>query len=204
MNHHARAYELSLETEIAVADIGITGHTDVLWFRHTQIGIDEVRVIKQAAYLAPVDADTRTLVIVAQRITREAQNALLKILEEPPKTTQFVLVVPSVQNLLPTVQSRLQLQQSEGVAGKTSVVQLFLAASPRYRLEMIAGWAKEHDRYYLQMIIQSILKHMSRQSGLSISANQALMFLSENAERSGSSPKMLLEYSALVLPVVPE
>jgi len=38
----------------------------------------------------------------------EAQNAFLKLLEEPPQNTYFILTAPSAENLLPTIKSRTQ------------------------------------------------------------------------------------------------
>lgn len=45
----------------------------------------------------------------AQQMTTEAQNALLKILEEPPRDTVFILTTSQAQSLLPTIRSRLQI-----------------------------------------------------------------------------------------------
>ena len=42
----------------------------------------------------------------ADRMTREAANALLKSLEEPPQNSMFILLAENVQFLLPTIISR--------------------------------------------------------------------------------------------------
>ncbi len=73
------------------------------------IGIHDVRaLIKQLAY-APVEGARRVIILrEAERMTTEAQNALLKSLEEPPAHTIFVLTTNQPEILLPTVRSRCQ------------------------------------------------------------------------------------------------
>lgn len=73
------------------------------------IGIDEVRALKQAIYQAPVRARRRTLILDdADSLTEEAENALLKIAEEPPATGLLIVVVRDPGSLMATLRSRLQ------------------------------------------------------------------------------------------------
>ena len=71
------------------------------------IGIADVRVIiRQLAY-APVEARMRVAILrEAERMTEDAQNALLKSMEEPPPHTLFILTTHRPNALLPTVRSR--------------------------------------------------------------------------------------------------
>ena len=55
----------------------------------------------------------KVLLLCAGRFSPLAQNKLLKILEEPPAKTHFVLITPSKAALLPTVRSRLIIEESE-------------------------------------------------------------------------------------------
>ncbi|MFV0496689.1 MAG: hypothetical protein ACK5L0_00765 [Candidatus Fimivivens sp.] len=74
------------------------------------IGVDRVREIKAAAYIAPHEAPCKVFFIPeAQRLRVEAQNALLKIIEEPPDTAYFIFTAPGAGNLLDTVCSRLTI-----------------------------------------------------------------------------------------------
>ncbi len=76
----------------------------------TQIGVDNVReqVISEA-YLKPRCARRKIFIIEQGDIlSDEAQNALLKILEEPPSYVTFIICVTSKEKLLPTVLSRSQ------------------------------------------------------------------------------------------------
>jgi DNA polymerase III delta subunit-like protein len=76
------------------------------------ISIDAVRELLHFAKLkvAGDAAGIRRVIIIddARAITHEAQNALLKLLEEPPEDTAFILNAAGAQELLPTVRSRAQ------------------------------------------------------------------------------------------------
>jgi DNA polymerase-3 subunit delta' len=74
------------------------------------IGIDQVRDLQQTLGLSPYSAKAARIVIIASAdaLTHEAQNALLKLLEEPPPATSFILTAERSESLLPTVRSRLQ------------------------------------------------------------------------------------------------
>lgn len=73
------------------------------------IGIDAVRDIINSAHLRPYEGRTRVFVVTeADLLTRDAANALLKVLEEPPDDVVLILVGHSADNLLPTVRSRCQ------------------------------------------------------------------------------------------------
>ena len=87
-------------------------HPDVMVIEPTEndsIVIDSVREsIRQTAY-RPFEGKRRVVIIdEADRLVLQAQNALLKILEEPPNSSQFILVTARVDTLLATVRSRCQ------------------------------------------------------------------------------------------------
>ncbi|MBE3563847.1 MAG: AAA family ATPase [Hydrogenibacillus schlegelii] len=84
--------------------------TDVRWVEADGplVGIDDVRAWIEWVHRAPLAGARRVVVVEqAERLTREAQNALLKVLEEPPTTAHFVLLTARPGRLLPTVRSRL-------------------------------------------------------------------------------------------------
>ncbi len=73
-----------------------------------QIGIEPARDLIELLAEQPFDGGARA-VLIAKRITPEAQNALLKTLEEPPMGTVFFVTAAGQSQLLPTVLSRLQI-----------------------------------------------------------------------------------------------
>jgi DNA polymerase-3 subunit delta' len=87
-------------------------HADVLLIEPGETGaikIDQVRdAIERTAY-RPFEGRRRVVIVDgAEAMNVEAQNALLKTLEEPPATSTFVLVTSKPDVLLPTVRSRCQ------------------------------------------------------------------------------------------------
>ena len=76
----------------------------------TQIGVDNVREqIIAEVFLKPRNAKRKIFVIEEGDIlSQEAQNALLKVLEEPPSYVTFIICVTKKEKLLPTVLSRSQ------------------------------------------------------------------------------------------------
>ncbi len=74
------------------------------------IGIAQVQGLLEEMALAPVEGGTRVFVVApAGALTEEAQNALLKGLEEPPGRSVVVLVATREDELLPTVASRCRV-----------------------------------------------------------------------------------------------
>ncbi|RLC35420.1 DNA polymerase III subunit gamma/tau [Candidatus Shapirobacteria bacterium] len=71
-------------------------------------GIDDVRWLKDQAYLSPAKLKKKVFIIdEVHMLTRDAFNALLKLLEEPPEQVVFVLCTTDPQKLPETVLSRL-------------------------------------------------------------------------------------------------
>ncbi len=79
--------------------------------------IDAVRDLRERAYVLPNEAPRRVMILCgADGMTNQAQNALLKILEEPPARLLFMLTAENRSLLLPTVQSRTVTVSLHGVA----------------------------------------------------------------------------------------
>lgn len=71
------------------------------------IGVDKIREISKDVYIKPFEAEKKVYIIEnGEIITDEAQNAMLKILEEPPEYAVFIIITISASMLLSTVLSR--------------------------------------------------------------------------------------------------
>ena len=71
------------------------------------ITVDRARAIRTEAYIKPHAANKKVYILdFAERMTEPVQNALLKILEEPPVAVIFIIITTSRTELLPTVLSR--------------------------------------------------------------------------------------------------
>ncbi len=88
-------------------------HPDLLWVERgendTRVRIAQVRALQAAFRLRSSEGGRRAGVIAdAEWLNQEAQNALLRLLEEPPPLTTLVLVTASSAGLLVTLRSRCQ------------------------------------------------------------------------------------------------
>jgi DNA polymerase-3 subunit delta' len=90
------------DKQIVLSDVLVVGPDE-----NKTVGIDKVRGIKQFLWQTPNRSPYRTVIITdGEYLTAEAQNALLKITEEPPRSALIILVIDDPERLLPTVQSR--------------------------------------------------------------------------------------------------
>lgn len=72
-------------------------------------GIDDMRQLCYQAYLAPYGLAKVFILDEVHMLTKEAQNALLKLLEEPPDKVYLILCTSEPSSLLPTLKSRCMI-----------------------------------------------------------------------------------------------
>lgn len=98
------------QNEVNVLDINLQVYEKAM-------GIEDVRNIQKAIVLKPFRGKTKAVVIETyEGVTAEAQNALLKILEEPPANTMIIIATSKKELILPTIISRCKviiLQEKE-------------------------------------------------------------------------------------------
>jgi len=74
-----------------------------------KISLDTVKKVREFLWQKPVQSERRLVVIdQAQTLTPQAQNALLKIVEEPPSYALLILLTPDPEVLIAPMRSRLQ------------------------------------------------------------------------------------------------
>lgn len=86
-------------------------HLDVIWVRHDKpasVGVDEIREqINDTIAIRPYNSEYKIyLVDEAEKMTVQAQNALLKTIEEPPAYAVLILITTNQETFLPTILSR--------------------------------------------------------------------------------------------------
>ena len=91
----------------------IGDHPDLFWLQRgaedTRVRIGQVRALQNALRFQASEGGRRVAVVAdAEWLNQESQNALLRLLEEPPPRTSLVLVTASAAGLLATVRSRCQ------------------------------------------------------------------------------------------------
>jgi DNA polymerase III delta prime subunit len=171
-------------------------------------GIEESRELKERAAQTPTKKN-QVFVVAAHTYTVPAQNALLKVLEEPALGTFLILISPTVEQLLPTVRSRLQVRMvavntdvhediSEGVA--------FLGLPVSERLRYIERYHKpEKDRVGTALFLDQIEHALHRklqgetQKAQIAGKLRTMMTVRSYLTLPSSSPKLILEHIALTL-----
>lgn len=106
-----------------------SNHPDIMTFSGSfsarSFSVDAVRKIKIDAFTKPSEAARKVYILSdIQNMTEQAQNALLKILEEPPYFVVFVLTCTSKAKLLETIRSRCQQITLYPVSPKDTITAL--------------------------------------------------------------------------------
>jgi len=77
--------------------------------RNKDIRIESVRGLLENLAFSPPEAGKRLVIIDdAHRLNQSSANALLKVIEEPPRDTAFFLLTPNLHKMLPTIISRCE------------------------------------------------------------------------------------------------
>lgn len=169
-------------------------------FKEKEIKIDAIKNLQKEFSLTSFGANYRVAIIRgAQKLNISAQNALLKILEEPPKNTMIILTAEDEKKLLPTIVSRCQIKRfgllsSEEIGG-------MLDASLPNREEIIfwslgrPGWAQKF--LYSEKELEE-KKEIAKefQSLLSMPLNEKL-FLAESLSKN--TPQLLAKMDLWII-----
>lgn len=176
------------------------------------IGIEEVRNLQKKIFLKPLKGDIKATIIKnAQNLTIPAQNALLKILEEPPLDTTIIVTAESKDILLPTILSRckiIELKESPKFSEKeltqyaitlTSLItlkvpeRLKLAQDTAKNKEEALLWLKKTIFAAREQLIKSVRENQknpaSEYLNLLISLNKTHTILST----TNANPRLTLE-----------
>ncbi|MDD5050764.1 MAG: hypothetical protein PHV93_03425 [Candidatus Pacebacteria bacterium] len=154
----------------------------------------------------------KIFLVLANKITREAQNALLKVLEEPTLDTHFFLLISSTEGLLSTLKSRLFIINTNGENKWEKEAKEFLSSAKPKRLVSVKKMTDEisdekktkADAISFLNAVEAILKEKvgtlkSKEEARSF--EELIKFRSYLGDQS-PSVKMILEHLALILPVV--
>lgn len=168
--------------------------TDIAHISKPSFGIDDARLLT-AMSSSRGWKNGRQFVIFAESMTEEAQNALLKLFEEPPQDTIFYLIVPSPSILLPTLLSRLVRSEETTEGLKDSLTAEFMEMSYGERLDLIANLAKKDSDSLKRLVI-----NLSKVNINNPKTKKSLLLATKYISNRGASKKMLAEELALSLP----
>lgn len=199
MRMHALLTQATAEALLARLSeqgVPVSGNPDVLVFRFTDMSVDDARLISSYASLKAVSG-AKYLVVSFDRAGVEAQNALLKVVEEAPGNSHFYFSTPNPGALIPTLRSRCVTEQVTGEVTEHALVAEFLAASYADRLSLVEKLVtkaqRTQDRGELKEFVRALVHTLPVRETL-----DAVRYLNQN----GSSPKLVLSHLAVVLPKV--
>ena len=102
--------------------------------------IEHAKAVLAESYVS--ESQAKYIILGASDLTDVAQNSLLKLLEEPPRNIEFIIISPTKSNLLPTVRSRLPILKVDSSHQKIDI-ELNLA---RLDYKEVFAFLKEHAR----------------------------------------------------------
>lgn len=196
--------------------VATRGNPDFFYQKFASLGIDEARLLKEFSGRKILqEGGKKIAVIEADSITDQAQNALLKIFEEPSPNTHFFIIGRSSKNLIPTLASRVARVRSKGLSGKTgekeSLAEEFIRVSRMERIALVKKFSQEikdekrtkADAVALLHEIEEILYQKTKRSGkLPEQFFEELEICRDYMGDPSASVKMLLDYIALAVPEI--
>ena len=175
----AKTYAKALECEAGYGDCcdmcrachqADTGnHPDIRWVTHekpSSIGVEDIRVqVNNDIEIKPYSGKYKIYIIdEAEKMTQQAQNALLKTIEEPPSYGVIILLTSSIDALLPTIRSRcvtLNLKAVEFEKIKDYLMQQY--EIPDYQAKVCAAFAQGNVGKAIRMATSSDFNAMQEE-----------------------------------------
>ena len=123
-------------------------HPDIIFLTHEKpntIGVDDIRLgINDTVVIRPYSSKYKVYIIEeAEKMTPQAQNALLKTIEEPPEYVVFILLCSSQEAMLPTILSRCSVLPMKPVRDEEMRKYLMRKLEvPDYRAEICIAFAR--------------------------------------------------------------
>lgn len=199
-SHHAVLFSATSPLSVSVDE-----YFEVLssnQYRQPQFGIDDVRRLISSAYRRPDgDSETQTLLVATEFITEEAQQALLKLIEEPPLSTRFVFVIPEGYNFLATLESRFERLGTVGEEGPDDSFAAFKNMSYAERLATIEESVKKKNLTWQSAVKKGLIAYLKNEATkIPKEKLSELEYVTRLLLTRGASNKFLLEHLALTLP----
>ncbi len=214
--HHAYFVEGGdfeyITKELKKINFSVRANPDFWRMETDNFSIDDARIMKDLQSQRPIAGDRRVFVVETSAITVEAQNALLKVFEEPSAGALFIIAAPRASVLLPTLRSRMvvvPVREKTTAAGLLDIKK-FLSSAPAKRIEMLKPILESKDQEgnkradkaaaaaFLNALREECRwSEFSRDEYAALEAiDSALLYIFDRS----SSVKLLLENVALSIP----
>ena len=158
MNHHAFYVAGDAEEGIGralfwgerILGLPPVGNPDVVVLSFQLFSVEEARKVHDIVHRMPIRGDKKLIIISAERMFHETQNALLKVFEEPPSGTTLILVVPSDGVLIPTLRSRLLPLPSS--TGRNNIIYDIVSSSGTLAEEFLKAGKAEREKIVAKIL----------------------------------------------------
>lgn len=199
--HHAylivgerEAAEVALFELFERHNMPLKGSPDYFPFKEELFGVGQARALTEQAAFKPF-ISKKVFLIAPERITLEAQNALLKTFEEPVESTHFFLVLRDENVVLPTLRSRVSLVRLPNSAENAAESQKFLSLPLKDRLNFVKKFVEKEKN--LSVFLDELLTEL-RKAGDQEKLEKVFRLRLSSDDRA-ASPRLILEHLATVL-----
>lgn len=137
--------------------ISLIGNPDFIFRSYDRMAIDHAHELRETLGNRPIN--TRICIVSVGVVLQEAQNALLKIFEDPPQNTHFFMVSETDSYLLPTLRSRFFVHHVSQSGTSKKEVEKFLTLSLGERMSYVADIAEggtESTRRFLDLLEKNL------------------------------------------------
>lgn len=188
---------------------------DVLCQSYEAFTMDDSLEIKEWHSRRGITDGKKICIIATKFINREAEQTLLKIIEEPGENTHFFIIVPDSSVLLPTIISRthtVKVEKQKDLEIQREAVN-FIKSEPKERVDIVASIIKENKdeessgklRFYATSFVNEIESIFYKRFKENIN-DKNIKFILDELQKSrgylstpGASVKMILEHLALII-----
>lgn len=208
-----------------LAEENLNNHPDFWRGQFGLFGINDSHNLIDRASKKSFFGNGKVFVLEVFSFNTESSNALLKLLEEPTEKTYFLVIVSSIDVVVPTLRSRFTIVADVSVDKEIDEESLevgkkFLNSLPSKRLEMVKkkfvkkeeenellpnSSANKQEAIKFLNILEFLLEKELRTPDKEKKAKKGLENLSKSGQfifDRGSLSKMILEHLALILPKI--
>lgn len=178
---------------------------EIIELRFELFSVDDARRLIGAASTSGTGGE-KVIIAGMTRVFHEAQNALLKILEEPPEGTNIILCIPSEGVLLSTLRSRLlplpQLESDLPVGTPEGIAERFLGSSSAEREKILSKLVEQSKADKEETKQGARREAIELMQGLTRAAHTT--FLSSKTSVDREEARLFLEDLASFMPILYE
>ncbi len=192
-----------------ILNIKFGQNPDIMELTADALTVEFARKVVERSKANAISGGPKVIIVSFSQVTREAQNILLKSLEEPSENTYIFILTPNTGILLPTVLSRCMIVDiASGETQGSAQVEEFIKANMQDRLKIIAELAKAKDKATMMRILSGLEQYLTNHKPKNVPGApwniwrqqvEAVLNAQKYIRDKGAMSKMLMESVALVL-----